>query len=453
MTGVRETFERGAARHRRLAADGFNVMRRFWLIGVIACVLAGGMAVSPLTVATAISLALIVAGACRGLTGLERRVVLTILLVAIGLRVLAILGLFITSDAHHLAAFPFDGDGSFLKQRSLWIRNVWLSIPIDSSQFSSAFQDYGWTGYIYVIGYLQYLLGPAPYAVHLFNVCCFIGGAVLLHGMVRTSYGPSAAIVLLMVTLFLPTLFMWSISALKESLFFLLLTTCLVGLVQTARGTGALQRIAGCAAVFAAAAVLDTIRAGALFIVAAATALALVATFVTKRVYVLVLALLLLPAIGSWVLQRPSIQARVLAHVQQAASVHIGHVRSQGHGYKLLDQRFYSGDPFESMTWNEARRFAVRAVFSFITVPAPWQVSSRSELLFLPQQLIWYCLVLLAVVGSIQGLRGDVFVTWVFIGMSCAGAAAIAMNSGNIGTLVRHRDSIVVPFVACLSAL
>jgi hypothetical protein len=39
-----------------------------------------------------------------------------------------------------------------------------------------------------------------------------------------------------------------------------------------------------------------------------------------------------------------------------------------------------------------------------------------------------------------------------FAGLIGAGLAVIAMNSGNVGTMVRHRDT-VVPFVVWLSAL
>ena len=70
----------------------------------------------------------------------------------------------------------------------------------------------------------------------------------------------------------------------------------------------------------------------------------------------------------------------------------------------------------------------------------------------MPQQLIWYGLLILAVPGLVAGFRRDLLLTWVLIGLTLAGGAVIALNSGNIGTLVRIRDSIV-PFVMCLAAV
>ena len=104
------------------------------------------------------------------------------------------------------------------------------------------------------------------------------------------------------------------------------------------------------------------------------------------------------------------------------------------------------------MTHEEALRFMLRATFSFILVPFPWQAVSRSQLLFIPQQMIWYGLVLLAAVGTVKAVRRDAFVTWLFIGLIGTSAVAMAPHEGNMGTLVRHRDTIV-PFVVCLSAI
>ena len=68
------------------------------------------------------------------------------------------------------------------------------------------------------------------------------------------------------------------------------------------------------------------------------------------------------------------------------------------------------------------------------------------------QQLLWYALVLLAAAGAVQAGRRDAFAAWLFTGMIGVSALVIAPHEGNIGTLVRHRDSIV-PFVVCLSAI
>jgi len=144
--------------------------------------------------------------------------------------------------------------------------------------------------------------------------------------------------------------------------------------------------------------------------------------------------------------------------------VHLGHVRTEGNTYKLLDQRFYTSvkntsagtmtpvKELETMTPVEALRFSGRALGYFVVAPLPWQVRSKIEVMFLPQQVVWYLMVVLAAIGVVAGLRRDPLVTCLLCGVTAAGALAIGLNSGNIGTLVRHRDT-VVPFVVWLSAL
>jgi hypothetical protein len=421
-------------------------------------VLGGCLVISPVAILFCALLVLLVVLACRPLSGLERRVVLAILLVSIALRVAAVAALFLTAEPHHLTMFPFEGDGLFLKQRSLWIRNIWLGVPTEPFFFSSAFIDYGWSGYIYLIAYIQYLLSPAPYAIHLLNVCCAISAAALVHRLVRAAYGPLPALIALVVMLFLPTQIMWSVSALRDSLFQLLLVVIAGAAALAVTGTRWVVRVCGIAALVVAVPAVDAVREGGVAIAALALAMACAGTFVVRRPYVLLLALLLLSPAALRLLDAPAVQERLLPRLRTAGQMHIGHVRTTGHGYKLLDQRFYTfvandlSNPIGTMTWPEAERFALRAMRAFWVVPTPGQVVSRSELLFLPQQIIWYALLALAALGIVQGCRGHVFGTWLAIGMACAGSIAVGLNSGNIGTLVRHRDSIV-PFVACLSGL
>jgi hypothetical protein len=104
------------------------------------------------------------------------------------------------------------------------------------------------------------------------------------------------------------------------------------------------------------------------------------------------------------------------------------------------------------MTPLEGTRFAVRAIGEFVLAPLPWQVKSVPEMLFLSQQVAWYSLVLLAAFGFAAGLRRDALVTCLLAAFAAVGGLAIALNSGNIGTMVRHRDTIV-PFVVWMSAL
>jgi hypothetical protein len=392
-----------------------------------------------------------------GLPEPERRWVVGLLSVAVALRLLAIAALFLASDHNRAASFFWDGDGVFLKQRGLWIRSVWLDVPIAPVDFGNAFsRSYGWTSYLYLIAYLQYLVGPAPYGIHLLNVAAFIATAILLHRIVRSAYGAETATTGLALLLFLPTPFMWSISAMKESLYIFFQVLAVAGVVAVVRSKSWVVKMLAVGVIAGSLSANATIRTGALAISVMGLTAGVVGNVILRRMSLAILAVALGALVGYRALNQPAVQARVMSQVRTLAVQHLGNVRTQGHAYKLLDQRFYSasyqGDPVQTLTAGEGARFVVRGVASFVLVPLPWQIESLSEILFMPQQIAWYVLVGLGLVGLILGLRRDRLVTCLLAGLAVAGATAIALNSGNIGTMVRHRDTIV-PFIVWLSAL
>src|SRR5207248_9254407 len=127
-------------------------------------------------------------------------------------------------------------------------------------------------------------------------------------------------------------------------------------------------------------------------------------------------AIVVMPIVCVAVLRRPAVQDRLLTVLRFAAVKQIGNVQTEGHAYKLLEQRFYSGEPLESMTIVEGYRYMTRAVVSFVVLPAPWQMSSLPELIFLPEQMLWYVLIVCAIAGVRSGLRRDAFTTCLLCG-------------------------------------
>ena len=407
----------------------------------------------------------------RGLPGRERRWLLSLLAIALGLRLLVVIGLFLLTDPdlRPAANFFFDGDGQALKARSLWLRNTWLDVPIGEMYFRLAFQDYGWSGYLYVLAYLQYLLGPAPFGIHLFNILLFLAASVALYRLVRTAYTPAAALVGLTLLLFLPTLFAWSISALKESFHLFVGTAALIAAVGIVRGRGRLQLLAVVGLVVAMA-VLATIRGGAFEIMAVGLAGGMLVRVLTLKKWVVVATLVCLGA-GLFAVSRiPDLQARVTDPVttvlRTTAQTHLGHTFTRGHGYKLLDDSYYKRyftdgsnihlmrypDLVEMLTPGELTRYVVRSAVAFLVVPLPWDAVSWSEIVLVPQQVAWYLMVPLALVGVVAGLRRDVLVTLLLVSCIVVAAVPIGLSNGNVGTLVRHRDT-VVPFIVWLSGL
>ena len=139
------------------------------------------------------------------------------------------------------------------------------------------------------------------------------------------------------------------------------------------------------------------------------------------------------------------------------AKQHTGHAFTVGHAYKTLDDSFYEDvrTPAAStltLTAGQAARYIARSAYAFVTLPFPWQVETRSEAVFIPEQLVWYLVVVGALVGLWPAWRRDPFLTSLLVAAVLPTAAVVALTNGNVGTLVRLRG-LVTPFLVWPAAL
>ena len=409
---------------------------------------------SPLTMLFFLAAALAVSWATRGLTGSERRWVARALALAIALRVTAVAVLLLLTNPEGGQYNAFFPDARFVLDRSLWMVNLRHGVTIGPWYLSRTFEHYGDPTYSYALSLLQEFVGPSPYALNFLSVGAFIAGSIILHKLVRVSFGAVAALGGFVLLLFWPTSFAWSVSLLKESLQLALTAIALAGAVAGLRANTWRRRAGGIVAAAAALAIDASLRSAAAIILCLSIGVNLALLLVrTSRVA----GVLMLGTIAVCVLTpqvRRTAVERTTAEVRGAASRHLGNVVMPGYSYRPLDDRFYAEGQYSpaTMVAGEGARFLIRAAVDVLVVPTPWQIWSRSALLFLPQQLVWYVLVVLAVPGILVGFQRDVMLTLLLATYIASGIALIGPNNGNIGTLVRHRD-MVVPFVGWFGAL
>lgn len=418
---------------------------------IAAVALAVAWTLSPFTVVCLAALLMICGRAVRGLHGRERGWVIGVLTIAVVTRLAVLALVFLITDPVREQFHGLIPDGRYAIVRSLIVLNHWTGVEVGPAYRLFVFDTYGGHAYYSYLAFVQWLFGPAPYAIVLTSVCALIFGAVILYRVVRAEFGPAVALSGLVAVLFWPTWFAWSITMLKESLQFLLSAMVVWGVVRVPKpGFGAVLALLVMAI---AIAVTASLRAGVVAIPIAGALLGLWGVLAARRpaaAITLVGVIAVCVALG---VSRPAAKARMTEEVRLAIGRHVGHVRSVGNSYKTADQRFYSDWP-ESWTTthrDEGIRFLLRSAVAFVLVPLPWQITSFAGLAILPQQFAWYVLVALAVPGVWFGLRNDPQLTMTLAGCCVAALIVIAPNSGNIGTLIRHRD-MVLPFLVWLSA-
>ncbi len=423
-----------------------------WITATLAGLAIGvAYALSPATAWFGVAMWALHRYAVKGAGADERRWLTAIFVIAVALRVAAVAVLFVTTN-HDTTPFGFFmGDEESYIRRSIWLRNVALGVPIHSADLIYAFDDSGWTSHLYVLAFAQVLFGPSPYGVHLIGIALYLFAAFMLFRLVRPSFGQAPSLLGLLVVLFLPSFFAWSISALKEPLYFLMTVTGISMAMTLVRDRRWLVKIAALAALVAIVAAVQTVRDAGGILTGSGIAIGLLAAWIVRRPKVIVAIVVALPILTGLALESPKRQLQVYNAVKFAAHQHWGHVLTPGWVYTMLDDRFYNdASTLETLEFRDEARFVVRAFERYVTVPLPWEVKSASALAYLPEQLVWYGIVALLPFGVYFSLRRDTLLTCLLGAVGAVAATAIAMLSGNVGTLVRLRV-LAFPYVALLS--
>lgn len=423
------------------------------LMTVAAGVLLGvAYTLSPLTVLSLALLAAVVVRAACNLSEAERRWYWSLLSIAILMRLVAIAFLFLSADEARPFA-SFFGDEELYKFRTMWLRNIGQGLPMSPADVIYSFDEVGNTSYIYVLAFIQALVGDAPYGLHVMNMVLYLCGILALYRMARRSYGGVVAMGGLSLLLFLPSLGLWSISVLKEPMSVLMIAGELLCAVAIVRAPRWWQKAAALIGVVAFGAAMESLRTGGALTAIAGTAAGLLLAYVLSRGRRLAVAMIVAPIAIGIVASLPPLQDRVLANLRTAAVYHAGHVLTPGYSYQLFHPRYYANrQQLNTLTPGEVGRFTVNAIVAYFTQPLPWEMKSRAMLAFLPELFVWYALALMLPFGIYAGLRRDIVLTSMLAAHAAAAIVIVAVSSGNVGTLIRHR-ALALPYIVWLSAV
>jgi hypothetical protein len=422
-----------------------------------AAVIAGAVLGALYTLSPLSMIALAIGGAvlwwsARDMSARERRWFLWMVGIAMAVRLALIAGLFLGAGDDRPFA-TFFGDEELFKSRPIWIRNLGMGVPISAADFIYSFDDTGKSGYLYVLAAIQAFVGDAPYGVHVLNAVIYLAGVLLLYRLARRAFGKCSAIVGLVVLLFMPSLFAWSISALKEPMYTFVAAVEVLLVIAVVRAPRIWQRIGAVAALVVAAFMLESLRKGGLQVALVGSVTGIVAGAIASRPRLLLASAVVAPVVIAAVLTAEPVESRVLRVVRDAVRYHAGHVLTAGHTYRLVDGRYYWDWPaiFE-IGPAEGAQYVSRALIHYVVEPQPWIERSRAMLAYVPEQAAWWTLLALVPFGIAAGLKADALVTATLLAHAGAIAMMVAITSGNIGTLIRHRG-LVLPYLVWIAAL
>jgi hypothetical protein len=414
--------------------------------------------VSPLFVVAATFAVITVVAAGQSLPDDERRTVTAILAAGILARIAVVAAFAIWSVpvASAQSGGVLLGDEAYMFERSLRARDLLLGFSVGKLDYVMVFEEYANTKYVWWLSWMQITFGPSPYALRLLNGLLFVAAAAILYRLARRGFGPTAAQMGLLALLLLPSLLFGSVSLLKDSIFFFLTVVAFAAAVMIGRGASRREQIFGAALLLAMLWGVSDLRPQAIAITGGGLALGFAMRWTLQRRAVLTAAVVVVVAAAVALAMSDRLSMAVRDALTLLSRQHMGHATAPGHAYRTLDDRFYpdwesalAGLPLQPA---EAIRYVGRSTLAFVLVPLPWQATTTSELVYIPEQIVWYLIAVFGLAGVLPAYRRDPLLTSLLLGYMLVIGAAIALTNGNVGTLVRLRG-LVMRFAVWIAAV
>jgi hypothetical protein len=293
-------------------------------------------------------------------------------------------------------------------------------------------------GYFYWNAFLFLIFGYAPLAPKLVNAFVGTASAVFCYRLAGELAGRGPALLAVMLTMFFPSLVLWSTQNLRDPIVLLLTLALFLSVVRvrtrpSGRAFFGVVLSLGLLLLFR-----DYIAAMALF--------GLVGSSFISKARGLPVNLLLgavLFGLAIVVYQQFGLGSR---WVESASFEALSQQRSSlAIGGTAFRPNVDISTPLRGLQF-----FPVGLAF-FLFSPFPWQVGSTLTLMTLPEQLVWYALMPMVVAGGLYLVRERYHAFGPILVFLALTTSIYALVEGNAGTAYRHRAQVLVFFLILAS--
>ena len=318
---------------------------------------------------------------------------------------------------------------------------------------SFTYGNYGFHGFTMLLAYLFYIFGPMKFSGRLINILLGTLTGIFVYYIVKRIFGQKSAKISTVLVTFFPSMFIWSLDFLKDPLYILMSIMILWSFMMYWEKKNILYIVL----IFLAVIIQTTIRKDLWLIglipFILGFFLLLKPSLIKKIIFVTVIGIT-----AVFFMNKGINYTYIRTAMSLALQKHVGHVDTTqnkgGYAYKFLDDKYYPpvGYNVSNITWHEVVKAFLKGWYHFLFEPFVWDMKSIPMLMSFPQMILWYLLIMFAIIGIAFGLRYNWKYTSIIITSIFLLSSVIALTSGNIGTLFRHRD-MATPFYLIFSAV
>lgn len=321
-----------------------------------------------------------------------------------------------------------------------------VQLPEKETAILLNFGDYGWSFQVYILGFLYYLFGAVPVLGKCMNTLFGVLTGILAYFISKEFFGMKTAKLACILTLFYPTLFLWSISNLKDTLLIFLITFTVFCYISFKK----LRQIRYLLLLLSSLFLLTFYRLDAAFILISITILFFVISIKWnyKRIGVAGI-------IGLFFLMNGNIynyfprRIKNEIMVSNLISNQKGHAESGNSRYKIYPERFYEND-YKNVHPINIIEFTTSLAKGFLSLffrPFPWEVHNIYMIFYYPVSIIHIILLFFFVFGSLISLRYHMQQINFLLLSSLIILISLSVIEGNVGTMIRHRDMVTPIYI------
>ena len=342
-----------------------------------------------------------------------------------------------------LPSWPYFSDASYTLLRSLWIAKYHLG-KITNYLFLSELKNYGESLYNYIIAFVFYLFGFQPFHIVMMNLLFGCAMIIVMYQLALILFCKRVACYTVLFISFMPSLFIISLMPLRDIAVSLNLVLFFFFIAKTLTEFRWRYVLYIPLSSFTLTLLRSRIPYSYLLLFFVFSVIAM--WFFQKRRLPLLGGLLLIVFSINYFQPRlfQPLKEQAVTGLNELYHFHKAYV-TVGTTYKILDNhRYHESEKVLITAPLEHVRVFFRAWWHFLLQPFPRADGRVVSFITSCEQLIWYlCLPLLAV-GIFMSLHiyaSRVLLCFIFILSSL-----LALSSGNVGTLVRHK-TMITPFL------
>lgn len=350
-------------------------------------------------------------------------------ILAIALRLLALVAVHFV-----LNQMLFAPDSASYYARGLSIFNEWNGGP-------PAVLGSGWqVGYSYLNAFFFVAFDDPTIAMAVLNLFAGVWTVVIVFLLGRSCFGVQTGKVAAVLTAVFPSMVLWSVVNIRDSITTLLVATIVLLAVR------AYERLRGgdLLLIFGLSILLSTLRDYMGLLVLTGLALGYVAAIrkgriTTSLVGGTVIVLIIFFGLDQLEVFGPEVFNDPLG---SAAELRLG---LQGDFFGGLSGAAF-GTGFDTSTVGGALRYLPVGLAFFLFAPFPWAVTGTLQTFTLPEVLLWYALVPFTLVAVFSTRDRAHRAAFLLIGVLVIAVTSYALVEGNFGTAYRHRAQMMPLF-------